>query len=1177
MRYHVATGVYKKFSILSIAFVFALTSISGAALPLLLAKTASAAGVTVRPSSLNGWVASGSGGSFSNEQAKTGSGSYRFATGTTGGQKHLLNKSFAGTKLSDITSLGYSSYVETRNGTSVAPLLRIDTQLPKSYGSVTINTNTTLIWEPANGPQSTTGAWQDYDPLTQGRWWASPSVDFLPTQNVADTKTWSQIVAQYPNATVRAGNGVYLSAGQNSAGAPWSNFVGYVDNFKLNGNVYNFEPNANPVVNGENFNTHSGGDYKGINVGFNIDDFGTVSNVTVDLYKDATKIATNTSNSALLTLINNGENQLSTPFIISGDYVETYWNLGDHVLSFNTKPTKAVVTVTGENGTRSTDITPLTEPNNWVYESLIPLTVPTLQSPTDNAFVNGATLTNSWTAVDGATKYEYRSFNNAAGTNPRHQEVLNATSKTATNVANNTSFWWQVRAINDYGQSSWSPLWKVTVDNEVPTTPTNGQPHNIFKNTASGWSYTWNLSTDNQGPVKYEYQASTNPAQSGGVLTTDLWNNITNGNASQNNLTSPSVPSVGTSDGKWYWQVRAIDAAGNKSGWSQIWNVNVDTNKPVINDITPGANSSVKGTVTFKLNWSDTNKSYSYIEFDKNGVWKLDNTQDTNPNADELTINTKNYADGVYGIKVNVIDKAGNSVQQTFTFTIDNAKPTLSFSTPDENTLKNGTFPVTVNATDNINLKRIAVNIYDATNDQFVTSCGSTSANNPLNVLSSQLTCTAGSGLADGAYTLRASATDLADNTTVTTRAFRIDNAAPIITPNIANESFLNGTRTISMSVDEANPKAYNIRVLNQNGSVAQINGVNVGADDRTPPIVNPLSFSVDTTKLVNGNRYQIVFSAVDQLEQRDSKTVWVTVDNSAPTAAINSPANGGTFGGTTYPTINFTANDPNIESWTLTGSSLNESGTTNGTFDRTWNTAGLSNGTHTATLTVRDKAGNVSTASLQINVDNEAAITSSLSNGNVLNGTQTITASLGESGAITSIEFRDENGDPVAINGTTTSSPSGQLSFRFNTALLANGDYTVTFRGSDALGNNANDLTVAFEIFNAPFVPSRNTSGSTGNTSVLALAETTAPAAQGIALFNNNIPTGQVGFVAGASTEQATSEGRVKAVNTSDKKEKEIVEAASSNFAWYWILLAIAVMVAAYYAYRNWKLGNEK
>jgi len=92
------------------------------------------------------------------------------------------------------------------------------------------------------------------------------------------------------------------------------------------------EPVAPQVVTATNFNTHSGADYEGINVGFTLNDqFGTVEAVKVELFKGGDLIVENNHNQALLDLINGGEQSLSTPFIINdGTYVETYWNLGSH-------------------------------------------------------------------------------------------------------------------------------------------------------------------------------------------------------------------------------------------------------------------------------------------------------------------------------------------------------------------------------------------------------------------------------------------------------------------------------------------------------------------------------------------------------------------------------------------------------------------------------------------------------------------------------------------------------------------------------------------------------------------------------------------------------------------------------------------------------------------------------
>jgi len=147
---------------------------------------------------------------------------------------------------------------------------------------------------------------------------------------------------------------------------------------------------ANPVpsVLGENFNTHSGNDYKGLNVGFSLSGFASVSAVTVELYNADTRMAVNTHNQKLLDLINAGTKQLSTPFItIPGTYDEEYWTLGDYNWAYDSaRPTHAVVTVTGTNNlgqtvTKSNDLDNIAEPNGWAFASVLPSAPKTPISP----------------------------------------------------------------------------------------------------------------------------------------------------------------------------------------------------------------------------------------------------------------------------------------------------------------------------------------------------------------------------------------------------------------------------------------------------------------------------------------------------------------------------------------------------------------------------------------------------------------------------------------------------------------------------------------------------------------------------------------------------------------------------------------------------------------------------
>ncbi len=235
-----------------------------------------------------------------------------------------------------------------------------------------------------------------------------------------------------------------------------------------------------------------------------------------------------------------------------------------------------------------------------VVDNTIPST-PVITNPTDGQYFASAPILNKWNAstdANGIAKYQiayhYDDGHTFSGstcpglTMPGYSGFIGCRDLTGTqrnhspnnNEQGGVTIW--VRALDNAGHwSNWSLPVHYYYDATPPSVPTGGWPHLATLN-SNVFNYTWNPSTDNVSGVTYEYQASQNPAQSGGVLTSGLWQNWVHGNASQYPLNSPLIPSVGTSDGTWYWQVRAVDAAGNKSAWSEIWHYTLDSVAPAV-------------------------------------------------------------------------------------------------------------------------------------------------------------------------------------------------------------------------------------------------------------------------------------------------------------------------------------------------------------------------------------------------------------------------------------------------------------------------------------------------------------------------------------------------------------------------------------------------------------------
>ena len=149
----------------------------------------------------------------------------------------MVNSSYAGTPLADITSLSYSTYGHGAS-TVFAPSLQLDVD----YDLTDLNTawQGRLVYEPYQNGIVTPETWQSWSPL-DGVWWASgaPGNALCPQSNPC---TWAAVLAAFPNAGIRttAGNINF------KVGGPWTGgFTGNVDAFIIGVNgeetVFNFE------------------------------------------------------------------------------------------------------------------------------------------------------------------------------------------------------------------------------------------------------------------------------------------------------------------------------------------------------------------------------------------------------------------------------------------------------------------------------------------------------------------------------------------------------------------------------------------------------------------------------------------------------------------------------------------------------------------------------------------------------------------------------------------------------------------------------------------------------------------------------------------------------------------------------------------------------------------------
>lgn len=352
---------------------------------------------------------------------------------------------------------------------------------------------------------------------------------------------------------------------------------------------------------------------------------------------------------------------------------------------------------------------------------------PTLISPANNAVVNGATLINDWSDVADAHHYIYESYHNSTATSLRWHEEPTQSKKSATNVAN-TTFWWRVKAVDAVGnQSAWSPLWKVTIDNNAPDVTITALTEDILSGTVA----IYGTVTDNN-PHHYWFVIQNSVGtQVAGPGTVNDATSFTNKHLL--NWDTTIVP-----DGIYTIKLEARDAANNKDTGSSHWKtVTVDNTVPssIITSYGLADGGSIEtneftglieGTATdLTSGINHVLLSISHLGFgaDESETTYWDATTSAWVNTESMfrangteawNYQLTNVPNGIYNITSHAVDNAGN-VESTYNIRIvyDKTIPEVALAinpaSPDGN---NGWYrytkpTITLTASDNYNLDRI--------------------------------------------------------------------------------------------------------------------------------------------------------------------------------------------------------------------------------------------------------------------------------------------------------------------------------------------------------------------------------------------------------------------------------------------------------------------------------------
>ncbi|PLX95818.1 MAG: hypothetical protein C0621_03135, partial [Desulfuromonas sp.] len=494
--------------------------------------------------------------------------------------------------------------------------------------------------------------------------------------------------------------------------------------------------------------------------------------------------------------------------------------------------------------------------------------------------------------------------------------------------------------------------------------------------------------------------------------------------------------------------LNAQDTAGNQL--SRSINFTVDTISPVVTVQSPS--SGYVTTQTPQLLYTVDDGSAS-VEVKVDGLVLPVSSGDT-----------LSLSDGGHTLTVTAVDGVGNSTTSSASLTVDTMAPSVSISSPangylttssptltysiddagasvvvdvdgsviaatsgDSLNLSQGTHVITVTATDAAGLETsssVTVNVdtvvpvvaISAPSAGYVTTLTPTlsysvndgSATVVVDVDGTIVSVASGDVLAllEGAHTITATVTDAAGNSSSHSVSVTVDTTAPVVGIGSPVAGYLTTlTPTLIYSVDDA-------------GAVISvtIDGTTVAAPSGTT-----LSLSQGT--------HVITVTATDGAGLVASQSVAVTVDTTAPTVAISTPAAGSVT--TSTPILSFSVSDSSattvveidgVSVPVLSGDSLS-----------------LAEGSHTIAVTATDVAGNSSTSSRTVSVDTTAPSVGIEApvNGYLATSTPTLTYSVNDAGASVVVD----------IDGSVVTAPSG------STLSLGQGTHVITVKATDSAG----------------------------------------------------------------------------------------------------------------------------
>ena len=538
--------------------------------------------------------------------------------------------------------------------------------------------------------------------------------------------------------------------------------------------------------------------------------------------------------------------------------------------------------------------------------------VVSLTAPANDARLKGLVpVTATVASASAVTRVEFFANGTLLGTDTTAPYELSWDSTTGADGA------WSLtaRAHDTEGRVGTSPAVSVNIDNTLPDVAlTSPAPGTLLGSSAVLEA----TASDNQAVSRVEFYVD------GARIGTDT--------------TAPYTMSWTTgyhAEGAHTLTVKAVDPTGNERTSAPV-TVRTDLNWPSVALSAPAQNARLRATVQVRANASDS-VGVARVEFFADGA--LIGTDTSAPY--EVSWNTSTLADGNHSLTARAYDQVNRTtLSAAVTVILDNTPPdSVQLTSPMPGTYLRGTALLEATASDSVGVSKV----------EFYRGAAllGTDTTAPYEVSWNTL------GAADGAHTLTAKAFDGIGNERNSTGVqVTVDNTAPVTAVSApAQGALVRGIVPISATASDAvgveRVEFYAGTTLLGTATTA------------------PYAVSWDTATVANGGVTLTTkaYDTVGNVSVSAARTV--TVDNSAPTVAITSPANGTSFSFLTFSTTVQASASDNVG---VTQVVFYDGATVIGTdttapYSVSWSLGGVPKGTHMLTAKAHDAAGNVTTS----------------------------------------------------------------------------------------------------------------------------------------------------------------------------------------------------------------------